>query len=227
MKSRSLIWQTLLNNLDNHWLSFLLNEHDQAYFQDLLCKMQTYETRISPRLDQVLKAYQVCDLSQVKVLILGQDPYPGQGVADGLAFSTCQAKTPSSLRNIFQELGAETGIYRKNNDLLDWAQQGILLLNTSLTIIDNVINSCHDWPWKNLIINTINHLNQTCTHYTVVLWGKQAQAYAPYFDPKKTTLLMTSHPSPLSAYQSFFGSNIFNLINQDLHQHHLKEIKWG
>ncbi len=217
----------LFNKIDNHWLSFLLKESHQPYFQTLLELLDHYQERISPKLDSIFQAYRVCDLNQVKVVILGQDPYPGANVADGLAFSTQQSKTPSSLRNIFQELKANTQICRKNNNLLDWAQQGVLLLNTSLTIIDNEINSCRQWPWKDLIIQTILMLNQTLNHYVVVLWGKHAQSYASYFDQNKVTILSSSHPSPLSAHQSFFGSNVFNKINQDLKQHHLPEIKWG
>lgn len=227
MKNFNKYLTNLYKNIDNQWLSFFLLESKKEYFLNLLNLISQYENRISPSLDDIFNAYKYCDFKKTKVLILGQDPYPGIGVADGLAFSTKSSKTPASLRNIFKELYESTGILRKNNNLLDWAEQGVLLLNTSLTIIDNKINSTYDWPWNDLIVNTINELNQNLDHYVVVLWGNHAATFEKYFDYKKTTIFKSSHPSPLSARKSFFGSNIFSLINEDLQKHNLTKIIWG
>lgn len=180
----------------------------------------------APNKVDIFKALELTPLNQVKVVILGQDPYPIAGDAMGLSFSVNRAtKLPKSLINIFKELDNEYGTLRLNGDLTDWAKQGVLLLNTVLTVEKGNANSHKNLGWQvttNHILAQINNLNGV----VFVLLGKQAQAYKSMINQDVHVILETSHPSPLSSYRGFLGSDIFKNINNALIKQDKEPIKW-
>lgn len=162
----------------------------------------------------VFKAFELTPYDQTRVIILGQDPYPNKYHAMGLAFSVPHTTKliPSSLSNIFKELVDDTGCpYPKHGDLTNWARQGVLLLNTSLTVIEGKPGSHSDIGWDELTKEVIDILNDRNVVY--VLWGKQAQNYLPHIH-NKDRVIMSAHPSGLSAYRGFIGSRCFSRINE-------------
>lgn len=176
-------------------------------------------TKILPVPENIYNAMHMTPLDDVKVVILGQDPYPSGGHAHGLAFSSLQEKLPASLKNIFQELEKDLGIKRTNGCLYEWAAQGILLLNTVLTVEEGRPNSHRGLGWESLtdeIIKTVNGYHKFGIVF--VLWGKQAQAKKSLMDTSKHNIIESSHPSPQSVYRGFFGSKPFSKINACLQQ---------
>lgn len=187
---------------------------------------------ILPRSALIFTAFQLTPFSATKVVILGQDPYPNTRHAMGLAFSIPAATLPypPTLTNILKELQTDTGIYH-NSDLRGWARQGVLLLNTVLSI--EIPSPLHTKPtshtkigWEQLITEVLTTLSQTKDHIVFVLWGRPAQRYAPLIDTTKHSMILTPHPSPLSAYRGFFGSRPFSTINNHLCTHHQQPIDW-
>ncbi len=179
-----------------------------------------------PDKTNIFKAFELCPLSQTKVIILGQDPYYTKGLADGLAFSTHSSKRPKTLQNIFLEIQREypNSIFETNN-LENWAKQGILLLNNTLTVeIDKPLS--HKKYWKDFTKEIIELINRYKKNVIFVLWGNEAMKVMPYIK-NYHFILSSSHPSPLSANKSFFGNNHFILINKYLKEINEKEIKWS
>ena len=176
-----------------------------------------------PSLDKVFKAFQL-PLASVKVIIVGQDPYPNAAHAMGLAFSVPNSvkKLPPTLKNIFKELESDLGIIRTNGDLSDWSEQGVLLLNRTLTIGESGLNSHRNSGWQGITERVIKKLGNLGK--IGILWGDDAKSLAQYFE--KDRVLKSVHPSPLSAYRGFFDSRPFSKTNQILSGLDLSPINW-
>ena len=176
-----------------------------------------------PRSSDIFKAFE-CDPDLIKIIILGQDPYPNPAHATGLAFSVPETTNtlPASLKNIFLELKSDLGIERRNGDLSDWATQGVFLLNTCLTVLPNDPLAHTKIGWQQFTESIIAHLSKR--EVIGVLWGNHAQKMNHYF--AQEDLLSSVHPSPLSAYRGFFGSKPFSKSNKRLIEKGLSPIKW-
>ncbi|MGY0399951.1 MAG: uracil-DNA glycosylase [Ostreibacterium sp.] len=182
---------------------------------------------VYPPAKDIFSAFTHTAFSEVKVVILGQDPYHGAGQANGLAFSVNPDTTiPPSLVNIYKEISDDIGaIPPKNGDLSHWAKQGVLLLNTVLTVEANQANSHRRQGWEAFTDGVIESLNFAEQHIVFLLWGKPAQSKTLLID-KRHTVLMAPHPSPLSAYRGFFGCQHFSKTNQTLIDHEQEPICW-
>lgn len=187
-----------------------------------------YQTnQVFPQYEQIFHAFKLTPLNQVRVVILGQDPYHDDGQAQGLAFSVPDGmKLPPSLRNIFQELADDLCVEPPlSGDLSYWATQGVLLLNTSLTVRAHQANSHKNIGWQSLTDLVIQRLNQQSQPIIFVLWGKPAQKKRALITNPQHYILEAPHPSPLSAYRGFFGSKPFSKINQILDKHPIQWVK--
>jgi uracil-DNA glycosylase len=173
---------------------------------------------IYPAVEHVYHALQLTDFVNVRVVILGQDPYHGAGQANGLAFSVPEGvKTPSSLRNIHKELERDLGLTGiRSNDLSHWAKQGVLLLNTVLTVEAHKAGSHRGWGWEDVTDTIIRVVSQRRENVVFLLWGNDAQGKIPLIDTGRHTVLTTSHPSGLSAYRGFSGCGHFSQVNSKL-----------
>ena len=176
-----------------------------------------------PRSSDIFKAFE-CDPNLIKIIILGQDPYPNPARATGLAFSVPETTNtlPASLKNIFLELKSDLGVDRKSGDLSDWAAQGVFLLNTCLTVLPNDPLAHTKIGWQQFTESIIAHLSKR--EVIGILWGNHAQRMNHYF--AKEDRLTSVHPSPLSAYRGFFGSKPFSKSNKRLVEKGLKPIQW-
>lgn len=216
--------------ISNDWLGPLSAEFKKPYYKKLYETVKhEYETRaVYPDANDIFNAFEFTPLSQVKVVILGQDPYHGYGQAHGLCFSVKPGvDTPPSLVNIYQELHDDLGCYIPNNGYLKkWADQGVMLLNTVLTVRAHQANSHHDIGWEQFTDAAIRVLNEQDRPMVFILWGRPAQAKAAMLDNKKHLILKAPHPSPLSAYRGFFGSRPFSQTNYFLTQNGLDPIDW-
>ncbi|AMB99801.1 uracil-DNA glycosylase [Aerococcus urinaehominis] len=194
---------------------------------DFVAQERAHYTVYPPSRD-VFHAYQLTDYDQVKVVILGQDPYHGPNQAQGLAFSVQRGvKVPPSLRNIYQELASDLGIApAQHGDLTSWAQQGVFLLNTVLTVRAGEANSHRGQGWELVTDETIRQLNQRDQPIVFILWGKPAQTKRALIDERRHAVITAPHPSPLSAYRGFFGSRPFSQTNKILEASGQKPIDW-
>ncbi|PIE74237.1 MAG: uracil-DNA glycosylase [Deltaproteobacteria bacterium] len=183
---------------------------------------------IYPPVEQVFNAFKHTEFADVKVVILGQDPYHGAGQANGLAFSVNRdVAIPPSLKNIYKEIASDIGAMPpKHGDLTHWADQGVLLLNTVLTVEASRANSHRNQGWEVFTDAVITSLNQTEQHIVFLLWGAPAQKKALLVDATKHTILKAPHPSPLSAYRGFFGCRHFSRANEALIAHGQTPIIW-
>ncbi len=182
---------------------------------------------VYPPRNQVFNAFKYTEFCDVKVVILGQDPYHGVGQANGLAFSVNpDIKIPPSLVNIYKELADDIGAPPPpNGDLTHWAEQGVLLLNTVLTVAANQANSHRNQGWEEFTDDVIRSLNNAPQHIVFLLWGRPAQSKIPLIDARHT-VLTAPHPSPLSAFRGFFGCKHFSKANEALIQHAQTPIRW-
>ena len=203
----------------------LLSSEQVAHIQKLTTSIYTHEEApIYPLKENVFKAFELTSPEEVKVVLLGQDPYHTPGQAQGLAFSLPDnAPTQPSMRNILKELESDLGESRYSQDLTSWGEQGVLLLNASLTVKEGQPNSmAKDWgqvtKW---FIESINNLPQPIVF---ILWGKNAQAFMPIISNKD--IIYSAHPSPFSASRGFFGSKPFSKTNKLLEKHKIKGIDW-
>lgn len=216
--------------IDNDWLEPLSVEFKKPYYKELYKKVkQEYETkRVFPEADDIFNAFQFTPLSKVKVVILGQDPYHNDGQAHGLSFSVKPGvEVPPSLVNIYQELHDDLGCYIPNNGYLKkWADQGVMLLNTVLTVRAHRANSHQDIGWEEFTNAAIRILNQQDRPMVFILWGRPAQSKKMMLNNPKHLILEAAHPSPLSAFRGFFGSRPFSKTNQFLTGHGLEPIDW-
>ncbi len=211
------------------WRAILGGEFEQAYFRQLSRFLSTeYQNKtIYPPREQVFSAFS-CDISKVRVIIIGQDPYHGPGQANGLAFSVNPDITiPPSLRNIFKEINADTGAAIPNSgDLTRWAKQGVLLLNNTLTVEAHKAGSHRGQGWETFTENIIKYLNANSEHLVFILWGRDARSKKPLINTKKHLILESAHPSPLSAHNGFFGSKCFSKCNDQLKKWGKEPISW-
>lgn len=216
------------------WTPFFAAECAKPYFAalDAFVTEAAAHTTVYPAAENIFAAFAACPAAGIRAVILGQDPYHEPGQAMGLSFSVPDAcKTPPSLRNIFKELENETGTPRAHNDLTPWAQQGVLLLNTVLTVEQGRAFAHAKQGWEAFTKAALEYaVQQSNAPLAAVLWGKPAQKYAPVFaavqDRRPVLVLESSHPSPLSAYRGFFGSAPFGKINAFLQQHGEAAIDW-
>lgn len=191
-------------------------------------KAEYTSDQIFPPISDLFTAFRLTAPEEVKVVILGQDPYHDDGQAHGLAFSVREGvRFPPSLRNIFKELSADTGCEIPQQGILTrWAEQGVLLLNTVLTVRAHNAGSHRNRGWECLTDEVIRYLNSKKENLIFVLWGAPAQKKADLIDLSRHHVIMSPHPSPLSAHRGFFGSRPFSKINAQLRSNGLKEIDW-
>ena len=212
------------------WADALKDEFRKPYYRTLFKKVEEeYSThQIFPDPDDIFNAFHFTPLDQVKVVILGQDPYHGDGQAHGLCFSVNpDVEIPPSLVNIYKELESDLGCYIPNNGYLEkWARQGVMLLNTVLTVRAHQANSHRGIGWEEFTDAAIKILAAQERPMVFILWGKPAQSKKVYLDPAKHLIIESPHPSPLSAYRGFFGSRPFSRTNDYLVSHGLTPIDW-
>ena len=211
------------------WREILKDEIEQPYFYHLLnlIKNERRSQTIYPKHEDIFNALVLTPYEEVKVVIIGQDPYHGENQAHGLAFSVLAGNPmPPSLRNIFIELHGDLGIRRQNTDLSDWAKEGVLLLNTILTVRKSEPLSHQNYGWQKFTTKIIEAVNQKDSPVVFILWGNNAIEFKKYLNNPKHLVLTSSHPSPLSARYSFFGSRPFSKTNKFLIQNGVKPINW-
>ena len=211
------------------WKPFLKSEFEKPYFKELADFLhEEYEQKtIFPRKELVFRAF-ATDLNEVKVVILGQDPYHTPGAAEGLAFSVPNSQPiPPSLINIYKEIDADIGRHANPRGSLGaWQKQGVLLLNTVLTVEAHRPKSHSGKGWETFTTATIEYLNKERPHLVFILWGRDARNKKPLIDASRHLVLESAHPSPLSAHNGFFGSRPFSKCNKYLEEHGVTPIKW-
>ena len=216
--------------IDNDWLEPLSEEFSKPYYKELYNKvMSEYRTKmIYPPSKDVFNAYEFTPLSKVKVLILGQDPYHEPGQAHGLCFSVNHGvDIPPSLVNIYKELESDVGCrYPNNGYLKKWADQGVMLLNTVLTVRAHYANSHKGMGWEQFTDATIRALNKVDRPIVYMLWGKPAQSKMSMLNNPKHLVLKAPHPSPLSAYRGFMGCKHFSTANDFLARNGIEPVDW-
>lgn len=216
--------------IDNDWLEPLKEEFGKPYYSKLYKTIKhEYETRqIFPPADDIFNAYSYTSLKDVRVLILGQDPYHDVGQAHGLCFSVNPGiDIPPSLVNIYKELNSDMNCYIPNNGYLKkWADQGVMLLNTVLTVRAHQANSHQHIGWEEFTDATIRILNEQDRPIVYMLWGKPAQSKESMLNNPKHLILKAPHPSPLSAYRGFFGCKHFSKANDFLVKNGYEPIDW-
>jgi uracil-DNA glycosylase len=218
-------------SLGNDWDSALADEFSSSYYlalREFLKKEYSSEV-IYPPMNDIYNALKYTSIAHTRVVILGQDPYHGYGQAHGLCFSVKEGvKQPPSLVNIFKELYAEYGFPApESGELTGWAKQGVLLLNTTLTVREGRPQSHKGQGWEILTDRIIEKINEKDEPVVFMLWGSNARAKKALITNKKHLVLECAHPSPLSAYAGFFGCNHFKLANQFLEKNALSTIDWS
>lgn len=217
-------------DFENSWNEILKGEFEKEYYLKLrdFLKQEYGRRKIFPPMYDIYNALKYTDYNDVKVVILGQDPYHGEGEAHGLAFSVREnIPIPPSLKNIYKELQTSLGLYIPNNGYLKkWADQGVLLLNSSLTVRKDEANSHRNKGWEIFTDEVIKKLSEREKPIIFMLWGNNAKEKKQYIDSKKHHILTSVHPSPLSASRGFFGCNHFGKANEILKAMGEKEIDW-
>ncbi len=217
-------------NIDESWKSILLDEFQKPYFYELknflIDEKKNYT--IYPKSNYIFNAFNLTPFDKVKVVIVGQDPYHGQNQAHGLAFSVNDGVAlPPSLLNIFKELKDDIGCQiPKSGNLTSWANQGVFLINTVLSVRKAEAHSHKNRGWEKFIDRVIQAISENKSSIVFVLWGKPAQNKAQLIDTSKHLILKAPHPSPLSSYRGFFGSKPFSKINTYFKQQGLDTINW-
>lgn len=216
--------------MDREWQAIVDEERKQPYYEELMRKVsEAYAARtVYPPANRVFRALELTPLSEAKVVILGQDPYHGPGQAHGLSFSVLPGvKLPPSLRNIYKELQDDLGCEAPMHGCLaHWARQGVLLLNSVLTVEEGQANSHRKLGWESFTDKLVAALSTREQPMAFVLWGRQAQEKGRHIDRSRHLVIEDVHPSPLSAYAGFFGSRPFSRCNAFLAQHGIAEIDW-
>lgn len=216
--------------IENNWKPYFEIEFQKMYFQKLNQFIEKeYQTKnIFPPREDIFNAFKYTDLNDVKVLILGQDPYHGEKQAHGLAFSVLpDIATPKSLVNIYKELQDDMNCKIPNNGYLKkWADQGVLMLNTVLTVEAHLANSHKNQGWETYTDSMISAINEQDRPIVIFLWGKPAQKKRNLLTNKNHLIIEAPHPSPLSAYRGFFGSKCFSRCNKFLLDNGLEPIDW-
>jgi len=215
--------------INKKWDIILKDEFKKEYFKKLGTFVKNeYKTKtIFPPYENIFDALRFTDYDEVKVVVLGQDPYHGLGEAHGLSFSVREnVKMPPSLQNIFKELYSDIGIKRTKSDLTDWAKEGVLLLNSIMTVEKDKPLSHKNKGWEIFTDNIIYKLNEREEPVIFLLWGSFARSKKELITNKRHKIIESVHPSPLSASRGFFGSKPFSKINNYLKEMNKEEIKW-
>lgn len=217
--------------LEESWKHVLAAEFDSDYMRELkafLVSEKQNGKRIFPRGSEYFRALDLTPLDEVKVVILGQDPYHGAGQAHGLCFSVQPGvRVPPSLVNIYKEMQDDLGIAPARHGFLEhWARQGVLLLNSVLTVEESRAASHQGQGWERFTDQVIRVVNDECEHVVFILWGSYAQKKAAFVDRERHLVLKSPHPSPLSAHNGFFGSKPFSKTNAFLESHDMEPIDW-
>lgn len=216
--------------IPSDWAKLLETEFQKDYFIQLQTFVDEEYSRgiCYPVKNEIFNSLRQTSFGQLKVVILGQDPYHGKGQANGLAFSVNDwVQLPPSLTNIFKELKSDLGIEKPNSGNLErWAKQGVLLLNTVLTVREGEADSHKGKGWEQFTDAIISLVSTKKTNVVFLLWGNKAQTKQPLIDTSKHTVLISGHPSPLSAYRGFFGCSHFSKTNEILKRNGLSEIAW-
>ena len=207
-----------------NWEYFIKLEAGKDYYKELEKKLENNGLNIFPEKQNIFNAFKYCPYENTKVVLLGQDPYHGVNQANGLCFSVqYDQKFPPSLKNIFKELQNDIGTIKQSGDLTQWAKQGVLMLNSVLTVNEGSPNSHKGWGWEIFTDNVIKYLNKNKESIVFVLWGKYAQKKGEIIDTRKHKVIKCSHPSPLSANKGgFFGTKPFSTCNSYLNS----PIQW-
>lgn len=215
--------------LNEQWAEILKDRFTKEYKHELFSWLEKeYSTKtIFPPKEKIFNALNFVSPAEIKVVIIGQDPYHTKGQADGLAFS-CHNGTPQpSLKNIFKEIHDDLGISMSNStDLTNWAKQGVMLLNTSLTVVEHLPASHANPLWHQFTTEIVKILNEQNQPIVFILWGNHAKSFLKYLNNPNHLVLQSAHPSPFSAYSGFFGCKHFSKCNAFLKENGVKEIDW-
>lgn len=212
------------------WKARLQSEFDKPYFEELtrFVRQEYATTTVYPPGKLIFNAFNLCPFEKVRVVIIGQDPYHEPGQAHGLCFSVNDGVPfPPSLQNIFKEIHDDQGSpVPTSGNLTRWAEQGVLLLNATLTVRAHQAGSHQRKGWEEFTDAVIRQINEHCEHVVFILWGSYAQKKGAYIDTEKHLVLKSAHPSPLSVYRGFYGNHHFSLANDFLQKNGLPPIKW-
>jgi uracil-DNA glycosylase len=216
--------------IEESWKQHIGAEFDKQYFIDLTnyVRQEYMHYTCYPPGNMIFNAFNLCPFDKVKVVIIGQDPYHEPGQAQGLCFSVNDGvQFPPSLVNIFTEIKNDVGTpVPQSGSLIRWAEQGVLLLNATLTVRAHQAGSHQRRGWEEFTDAAIKALNADRDHLVFILWGSYAQGKAAYIDASRHLVLKSAHPSPLSAYRGFFGNRHFSQANAYLTAHGLEPVKW-
>ncbi|MDD5782050.1 MAG: uracil-DNA glycosylase [Muribaculaceae bacterium] len=216
--------------IEKSWSDVLADEFAKPYFEQLtqFVRNEYRTSQIFPPGKQIFAAFDATPFNDVKVVIIGQDPYHGDRQANGLCFSVNEGiECPPSLINIFKELSDDLGVaMRTSGDLSDWARQGVLLLNSTLTVKAHCAGSHQGHGWETFTDAVINRLANMRNHLVFILWGSYAIRKGAFIDRSRHLVITSPHPSPLSAYRGFFGSRPFSTANAYLESNGIKPINW-
>ena len=216
--------------IGNKWDVLLSEEYNKDYFKSLIdfIKKEYKEKKIYPPQNEVFNAFRYTDFDNIKVVILGQDPYHGPNQAEGLSFSVSnEVLKPPSLKNIFKELESDLGIlFPEHNSLKNWAKQGVLLLNAVLTVEEHKPTSHKDKGWEIFTDDVIKIINTKDQPVVFILWGAYARSKKSLITNPKHLIIESAHPSPFSARNGFFGSKPFSRTNEFLKKNSIEEIDW-
>lgn len=216
--------------IEESWKLILNEEFDKPYFIELtgFVKSEYLQQRIFPPGKEIFNAFNLCPFDELKVVIIGQDPYHGPGQAHGLCFSVKDdIDFPPSLKNIFKEINNDLGIsIPQTGDLSRWAKQGVLLLNATLTVRAHQVGSHQKKGWETFTDEVIRNVSKKKDHVVFLLWGAYAQQKSEMIDQTKHLILQSVHPSPLSASRGFFGNHHFSRTNQFLQSKGLVPVNW-
>ncbi|OYV63365.1 MAG: uracil-DNA glycosylase [Parcubacteria group bacterium 21-58-10] len=218
-------------NIEPSWAMHLSGEFEQAYFKELtdFVKKEYKDGAVYPAPKNIFRAFDLCPFEEVRVVILGQDPYHGQGQANGLAFAVnADTRVPPSLQNIFKEIESDFGkpLAHTDGDLSRWAEQGVLLLNATLTVRAHQAGSHQEKGWERFTDAVIRALSEKRAGLVFMLWGNYAKAKGAHIDRTKHLVLQAPHPSPFSAANGFFGCQHFSKANEYLIAHDETPINW-
>lgn len=217
--------------IEESWKEALKDEFEKPYFKELTAFVKSeYETgTVYPHPKNIFNAFELTPFNEVRVVILGQDPYHGQGQAHGLSFSVVEGvRNPPSLQNIYKELESDLGkpVDTSTGDLTRWAKQGVLLLNATLTVRANTPGSHQGKGWEQFTDAAIKALSDKRERLVFILWGNYAKAKGAHIDRAKHLVIESPHPSPFSAHSGFFGSKPFSKTNEYLEEHGSAVIQW-
>jgi uracil-DNA glycosylase len=217
--------------MEDSWKEALKDEFEKPYFKELteFVRSEYLSATVYPPPKFIFRAFDLCPFDKVEVVILGQDPYHGAGQANGLSFAVAEGvRLPPSLQNIYKEMQSDLGEPLKNQsgDLSRWAEQGVLLLNATLTVRKDTAGSHQDQGWEQFTDAVIQALSDKRENLVFILWGNYAKAKGMHIDTSKHLVITSPHPSPFSAANGFFGSKPFSKANEYLIAHGKKPIDW-